>query len=752
MSIPLNTIYSYFETGDFPTQEQFQASWSSFWHKDESIPTSKVTGLESQLQNKADKSIFESHISNPDSHASYLAKKDASNLDNTNIQAWKTALGVGNLPTNIATVDDGNTYGNVYSKDQSNDRFLTFNDYVNDDRKILAEKIEALGLTTLIEAKETNLPAFAGNSASYQFEDNDFIAIPDSAGNFSLYMFKGGEKTEVKNYLPTGISNVTIGMVEGLQAALNEKVNKPATDGKFYIKRDAGVTTTEVLPDETLATVVNRNNYCPKGIAFTEDKTGSGNPGTVAVLGINRSTYSFSFGNINANHTGTYNIAWGYNTLPAVTSGQSNTVVGHFAGKDVTTGTANVIMGVEAGTGLVTGTDNTLIGTSSGYGLKEGTGNTMLGKWTGCFIAGANNTFLGYQAGQYWGKGGTGLWSSNVVIGGGTSGHGNGIWGENNLILGSNIELIGAQNNKFIINNFLRKDNNYYKTHFIEGNFADRWLRFDTSLQVLRLPVADATFTKNVVAKPDGTFGVEEKQTISQDYIPLAGTSAGKPVKGTIEFAKEGGGEMKSGVASIAMEDGFTFITSTDIATGQVSRLSVSPTQVFLSQNGGENRKYINLSKDMDRIDIGSPALGPGIVGSNYYGANYTDNSFVQKKWVDEKLKTIRPGFKIYKALMYVDRYLEPKFTVLENTLGDIVWKREDTGRYMATLQGAFPTDRTWINSKVNARSGKKYAYDCLTDIISDDALYLHLLNCDDVSSPTDIVGQFGVIEIYVYD
>nr|WP_315032471.1 hypothetical protein [uncultured Chryseobacterium sp.] len=863
MSIPLNTIYSYFETGDFPTQEQFQASWSSFWHKDESIPTSKVTGLETQLQNKTDKSIFETHVSDPDAHAGYLAKKDASNLNNTHVQAWKTALGVGDLPSNIATLDEGNKYGNVYSKDQSNDRFLTFNDYVNEDRKILAEKIEALGLTTLVEVKENSLIDFTKNSAAYEFEDNDFIAIPDSNGNFALYMFKGGDKTDIKNYLPTGISNVTIGMVEGLQAALNEKVNKPSKDGKFYIKREAGITTTEavkdtilieaketsltsfidhidayqfedhdfiaipntkgsfalylfkggkksvvenyiptntsevtvemlenmqalltqtisdkvngkvsipstdgkfyikkaagivtteILPDETLATVISRSNYSPKNIAFTEETTGTGISGKNAVLGINPATYSFSFGNMNTAQTGNYNIAWGYNSLPALTTGDSNTAVGHFSGEKVTTGRANVILGTEAATGLVGGSDNTLVGVSSGFGLKDGSGNTMLGKWTGCFITGANNTFLGYQAGQYWGKGGTGLWSSNIVIGGGTCGHSNGIWGENNVIIGSNLELIGAQNNKFIINNFLRKDNNFYKTHFIEGNFSERWLRFDTSLQVLRLPAADTSFTKNVVAKPDGTFGLEDKQTVSTDYIPLAGTTPGKPVTGTVEFSPEGGGQIKSGVGSITFEDGYTFINSTNKITGQASKLGVTQTQIILSQGSGSNIKYIHLTNDENKILVGAPVLGPGIVGTNYHGNNYEDNSFVQKRWVEERIKANIPNYKIYRALMYADRFLEPKFIVLENTLGDIVWKREDTGRYLATLQGAFPTQKTWINSKINDRSGKKYPYDCVTDIISEDAMYLHLFNCDDSSSPVDIVGQYGVIEIYAYE
>ncbi|KPH15013.1 hypothetical protein [Chryseobacterium sp. ERMR1:04] len=183
MSIPLDKIYSYFKANKFPTQQQFEDSWSSFWHKDEVI-----------------------------------------------------------IPVNTATVDDydesGNIskLGNVYTKNQSNDMFMSYGDYTDNNGNILAEKIEALGLTTLIEAVETTISNFADHSGSYKFEDNDFIAIPDSSGNFSLYLFKGGAKTDKTNYLPTGISNVTIGMVEGLQAALNTKMNKPSGNGSFFIK------------------------------------------------------------------------------------------------------------------------------------------------------------------------------------------------------------------------------------------------------------------------------------------------------------------------------------------------------------------------------------------------------------------------------------------------------------------------------------------------------------------------------------
>jgi len=222
MSIPLDTIYSYFETGDFPTQEEFKESWSSFWHKDEAIPMSKIIGLITQLQNKVDKTAFDNHALSSDSHINYLAKKDASNLNPQNIQSWKNVLGVRELLSNLATFDDGINTGNVYTKIQSDSKYMFLEDFLNDEKKILAEKIEALGLTTLIEASEKDISEFTEHSDLYKFEANDFIAIPDGKSNFSLYLFKGGDKQNKANYLSTGLSNITIGMVEDLQSELNK--------------------------------------------------------------------------------------------------------------------------------------------------------------------------------------------------------------------------------------------------------------------------------------------------------------------------------------------------------------------------------------------------------------------------------------------------------------------------------------------------------------------------------------------------
>jgi len=131
----LETILSWFQTGDIPTEEEFRQTFSSFRHKNTKIPIEEVDRLESLLNSK-----------------------------------------------------------------------INSDDYIKDG-KIRADKIEALGLTELIEASEKDIFEFAENSDKYEFQQNDFIAIPNEDGNFSLYLFKGGEKRNKSNYLSTGVSN-----------------------------------------------------------------------------------------------------------------------------------------------------------------------------------------------------------------------------------------------------------------------------------------------------------------------------------------------------------------------------------------------------------------------------------------------------------------------------------------------------------------------------------------------------------------
>ena len=100
-----NILQNWFVTGAKPTQEQFWAWQESYWHKGESIPTEKILGLSEVLANKADAEMLQ-----------HKANLDTSNLTNEHVLAWKKALGVGELPSNIATIDEGNKQGNTYTK------------------------------------------------------------------------------------------------------------------------------------------------------------------------------------------------------------------------------------------------------------------------------------------------------------------------------------------------------------------------------------------------------------------------------------------------------------------------------------------------------------------------------------------------------------------------------------------------------------------------------------------------------------
>ena len=175
---------------------------------------------------------------NPDEYSLYIFIGGDKSLLNNYLPTGLTKITVGMVEGLNDLLNDR------YTKSQSDSLYMALADYIVGG-KIRADKIEALGLTTLIEVSQTSLASFAANSANYVFEQNDIIAIPDGTGNFALFIFKGGTKTVTANYLPTGLTNITIAMVEGLQTALDSKVQKPAWTGGFFASQ-SGTTTTWV--------------------------------------------------------------------------------------------------------------------------------------------------------------------------------------------------------------------------------------------------------------------------------------------------------------------------------------------------------------------------------------------------------------------------------------------------------------------------------------------------------------------------
>ena len=70
----LTTIKNWFKTGLKPTQQQFWDTWDSFWHKDENIPVAKIEGIDGLLNQKANKSVVDNHLTDENAHATLFAQ------------------------------------------------------------------------------------------------------------------------------------------------------------------------------------------------------------------------------------------------------------------------------------------------------------------------------------------------------------------------------------------------------------------------------------------------------------------------------------------------------------------------------------------------------------------------------------------------------------------------------------------------------------------------------------------------------
>ncbi|HOJ04092.1 MAG TPA: hypothetical protein PK916_08815 [Bacteroidota bacterium] len=67
-------------------------------------------------------------------------------------------------------------------------------------------------------------------------------------------------------------------------------------------------------------------------------------------------------------------------------------------------------------------------------------------------------------------------------------------------------------------------------------------------------------------------------------------------------------------------------------------------------------------------------------------------------------------GVKVYRAFLTQTGTSAPTATILENSLGTIVWARADTGTYTATLSNAFTANKTWAENKIiSASTGAVY-------------------------------------------
>jgi hypothetical protein len=101
-------------------------------------------------------------------------------------------------------------------------------------------------------------------------------------------------------------------------------------------------------------------------------------------------------------------------------------------------------------------------------------------------------------------------------------------------------------------------------------------------------------------------------------------------------------------------------------------------------------------------------------------------------------------NYKRYIALISQTGILDPVATVLENTIGDIVWTRIGVGEYLGTLTGAFSTqDKVYCISGNNDFDSTSLKWNSVNDVV--------LWSFDNTHTPIDAALNYTTIEIRVY-
>jgi hypothetical protein len=79
----------------------------------------------------------------------------------------------------------------------------------------------------------------------------------------------------------------------------------------------------------------------------------------------------------------------------------------------------------------------------------------------------------------------------------------------------------------------------------------------------------------------------------------------------------------------------------------------------------------------------------------------YTTVAISTADFIDEVLLQVppipEPAYKVYTAILSQNGTGAPSANILENTIGNIVWSYSSAGNYLATLAGAFTSQKTFF-------------------------------------------------------
>lgn len=230
---------------------------------------------------------------------------------------------------------------------------------------------------------------------------------------------------------------------------------------------------------------------------------------------------------LSANTTGIYNTALGDYSLNKNTAGIWNTAVGSSALNNNTTGQRNVAFSA----GLywnASGSHNVGGGVAAGYANISGNYNTYLGR-----AAGYDNGLGSYNVG---------IGSLALILNGaGWNTGGSTVNMNRNVFIGSYLRGTSIQNDTLAIDNKGGTITDAQNALLYGGfSLVNRFLKINGAFSVNPTYIpngqGDIAYTKQIVAKPDGIFGWEDKGTPYAFVSPitLGGITAGRTIpKGT---------------------------------------------------------------------------------------------------------------------------------------------------------------------------------------------------------------------------
>ena len=355
---------------------------------------------------------------------------------------------------------------------------------------------------------------------------------------------------------PIWYNNSSVGNDLAFSSEVDAKLDKPTMTNNYYGLWDD---TNKKFIDGNLKTSAD-GNYVESNLPLSINST---------LFKPTLNSESIYLGTVPINVTGTNNSILGYNSGASLTTGYANLLIGTEANKTITTGIGNIILagwgsgGYNPITGTIekeiTGKHNITLGTSANHNISSASRNTAIGN--GALTrneTGNNNIAIGYGSGGSLKSG-----NNNIFIGSGAGGQ------------ASSNTANHAVSNKLCIHTIVNTSTgvgyttnpssfwdtapsphgmNTWDLGLITGDFFERWVKFNGKFIIgsSYMPNADSTYTKNIVAKEDGTFGWTTG--LVSDKLSFTLSTSITPTPNTLVPKTDGSGLMWYNNNSVGLE------------------------------------------------------------------------------------------------------------------------------------------------------------------------------------------------------